>query len=154
LQNSQPVISESYAFDKIGVPSEALFSLLLLSWVGSWVHIPLARLPAEGAMMEGGVVRVFGQRYVVPQWCQPRHTVLAVNVGGAVVPTCLSLYLLMQAQAPLRVVVATAAVTFLTYRWARPWPPSSWCRSKPHWPRMWLGLWAHSSVATSSMCAR
>jgi uncharacterized membrane protein len=110
----------SYAFDKIGVPSEALFSLLLLSWVGSWVNIPLARLPAEGAMMEGGVVRVFGQRYVVPQWRQPRHTVLAVNVGGAVVPTFLSLYLLTQALAPLRVVVATAAVTFLTYRWARP----------------------------------
>jgi len=25
----------SYAFDKVGMPSEALFSLLLLSWVGS-----------------------------------------------------------------------------------------------------------------------
>jgi uncharacterized membrane protein len=110
----------SYAFDKIGVPSEALFSLLLLSWVGSWVNIPLARLPVAESMLEGGVVRVFGQRYVVPQWRHPRHTVLAVNVGGAVVPTFLSLYLLTQALAPLRVVVATAAVTFLTYRWARP----------------------------------
>jgi uncharacterized membrane protein len=110
----------SYAFDKIGVPSEALFSLLLLSWVGSWVNIPLARLPAAESMMEGGVVRVFGQRYVIPQWRQPRQTVLAVNVGGAIVPTFLSLYLLTQAVAPLRVVVATAAVTFLTYRWARP----------------------------------
>ena len=110
----------SYAFDRIGVPSEALFSLLLLSWVGSWVNIPLARLPAAESMMEQGVVRVFGQRYVVPQWRHPRHTVLAVNVGGAVVPTFLSLYLLTQALAPLRVVVATAAVTFLTYRWARP----------------------------------
>ena len=37
----------SYAFDKIGIPSEALFSLLLLSWVGSWVNIPLVRFPAE-----------------------------------------------------------------------------------------------------------
>jgi uncharacterized membrane protein len=110
----------SYAFDKIGVPSEAMFSLLLLSWVGSWVNIPLARLPAAESMMEGGVIRVFGQRYVIPQWRQPRQSVLAVNVGGAIVPTFLSLYLLTQAVAPLRVVVATAAVTFLTYRWARP----------------------------------
>jgi len=110
----------SYAFDKIGIPSEALFSLLLLSWVGSWVNIPLARFPAAESGMEGVVVRVFGQRYVVPQWRQPRQTVLAVNVGGALVPTFLSLYLLTQALAPLRVVVATAAVTFLTYRWARP----------------------------------
>jgi len=110
----------SYAFDKIGIPSGALFSLLLLSWVGSWVNIPLARFPAEHPVMEGGVVRVFGQRYVMPQWGQRRQTVLAVNIGGAVVPTLLSLYLLTQALAPLRVVVATAAVTLLTYRLARP----------------------------------
>ena len=70
--------------------------------------------------MEGVVVRVFGQRYVIPRWSQGRHTVLAVNVGGAVVPTLLSLYLLTQALTPLRVVVATAAVTLLTYRLARP----------------------------------
>jgi uncharacterized membrane protein len=110
----------SYAFDKIGLPSEALFSLLLLSWVGSWVNIPLARLPAEESMIDGGVVRVFGQRYVMPRWSQPRQTVLAVNVGGAIVPMFLSLYLLTQALAPLRVAVATAVVTLLTYRWARP----------------------------------
>jgi uncharacterized membrane protein len=178
----------SYAFDKIGVPSEAMFSLLLLSWVGSWVHIPLARVPAAESMLEGGVVRVFSQRYVVPQWRQPRHTVLAVNVGGAVVPTLLSLSLLTQALAPLRVVVATVAVTLLTSRWARPvagvgivvpmllpplsaalaappatasaegrqfhGAPSSWCRSKPRWPRMWPGLWAPLSVATCSIDAR
>jgi uncharacterized membrane protein len=112
----------SYAFDKIGIPSEALFSLLLLSWIGSWVNIPLARFPAEDSAMDEVVVRVFGQRHVMPQWSQPRQTVLAVNVGGAVVPTLLSLYLLTQALAPLRVVVATAAVTLLTYRWARPMP--------------------------------
>ena len=111
----------SYAFDKIGVPSEAMFSLLLLSWIGSWVNIPIARLRAEEPMIEGGVVvRVFGQRYVIPRWSQQRQTVLAVNVGGAVVPTLLSLYLLTQALSPLRVVVATAAVTLLTYRLARP----------------------------------
>jgi uncharacterized membrane protein len=112
----------SYAFDKIGIPSEALFSLLLLSWVGSWVNIPVARFAAEDSMMEEVVVRVFGQRHVIPQWSQPRQTVLAINVGGAVVPTLLSLYLLTQALAPLCVVVAIAAVTLLTYWWARPMP--------------------------------
>jgi uncharacterized membrane protein len=110
----------SYAFDKIGVPSEAMFSLLLLSWIGSWVNIPLARLPAEASMTEEGVRRVLGQRYVLPQRSEGQQTVLAVNVGGAVVPTLLSLYLLTQALAPLRVVVATAAVTLLTYQLARP----------------------------------
>lgn len=112
----------SYAFDKMGIPSEALFSLLLLSWVGSWVNIPLVRFPAEDSVMEEVLGRVFGQRYVMPQWSQPRQTVLAINVGGAVVPTLLSLYLLTQALAPLRVVVAIATVTLLTYWWARPMP--------------------------------
>ena len=70
----------SYAFDKIGIPSGAMFSLLLLSWVGSWVNIPLARFPAEEPVMEGGVVRVFGQRYMMPQWGQRQQTVLAVNI--------------------------------------------------------------------------
>jgi uncharacterized membrane protein len=71
-------------------------------------------------MPEGSVIRVFGQRFVVPRWSERQHTVLAVNVGGAVVPALLSLYLLTQALAPLRVVLATAAVTLLTYRLARP----------------------------------
>ena len=110
----------SYAFDKIGVPSEAMFSLLLLSWIGSWVNIPIARLTTAEPMREGEVVRVFGQRYVMPRWSQRRQTILAVNVGGAVVPTLLSLYLLTQALSPLRVLVATVAVTLLTYRLARP----------------------------------
>ena len=79
----------SYAFDKIGIPSGALFSLLLLSWVGSWVNIPLARFLLR-SRDGGGVIRVFGQRYVIPQWSQQRHIVLAVNVGGAIVPTFLS----------------------------------------------------------------
>ena len=78
---------------------QSVFSLLLLSWVGSWVNIPLARFAAQ-PVMEGGVIRVFGQRYVIPQWSQQRHIVLAVNVGGAIVPTFLSLYLLTQALVP------------------------------------------------------
>jgi len=110
----------SYAFDKVGVPPAAMFSLLLLSWLGSWVNIPIARMRAEEPMIEADVVRVFGQRYVIPRWSQQRQTVLAVNVGGAVVPTLLSLYLLTQALSPLRVVVATAAVILLTYQLARP----------------------------------
>jgi uncharacterized membrane protein len=35
----------SYAFEKVGVPPSALFGLLLLSWLGSWVNLPVARLP-------------------------------------------------------------------------------------------------------------
>jgi uncharacterized membrane protein len=110
----------TFAFEKVGVPPSALFSLLLLSWVGSWVNIPLTRLTHEGPMSNATVVRFFGQRYVVPRVPRPRQTVVAVNVGGAVIPCLLSLYLFLQAQAPWRVLLATALVAAITHWLARP----------------------------------
>jgi uncharacterized membrane protein len=110
----------TFAFEKVGVPPAALFSLLLLSWVGSWVNIPLTRLRHEVPMSAPLVVRFFGQRYVVPRVQQPRHTVVAINLGGAVIPCLLSVYLFLQAQAPWRVLLATAVVTAVTYWLSRP----------------------------------
>jgi uncharacterized membrane protein len=101
----------SYAFDKIGVPSQYMFSLLLLSWFGSWVNIPIARLHSAEPLYEEMRVSVFGQRYVIPRRRRQHETVLAVNLGGAVIPTLLSLYLfLTRSHAPVRVLIATAAV--------------------------------------------
>src|SRR5262245_53884584 len=79
----------SYVFEKVSVPLSALFGLLLLSWCGSWVNIPLTRLRYEAPMSEAVVVRFFGQRYVVPRGRRGRETVVAVNLGGAVVPVLL-----------------------------------------------------------------
>jgi uncharacterized membrane protein len=110
----------TFAFEKVGVPPAALFSLLLLTWVGSWVNIPLIRLRHEVPSSEPLVVRFFGQHYVVPRVRQPRHTVVAINMGGAVIPCLLSLYLFWQAQAPWRVLLATAVVAAVTYWLARP----------------------------------
>jgi len=109
-----------YAFEKVGVPPSALFSLLLLSWLGSWVNLPLTRLSHEGPMSDTMVVRFFGQSYLVPRPRRQQETVVAVNVGGAVVPLLLSVYLLGQALAPLRVIMATGIVAAVTHWLARP----------------------------------
>ena len=109
-----------YAFDKVGVPPAALFGLLLLSWLGSWVNIPLFRMTHDGPVDDLVVVRFFGQRYVVPRRRRPRESVLAVNLGGALVPCCLSLYLLLQSIAPLRTLLATAVIVLITYWYATP----------------------------------
>ena len=110
----------SYAFEKIGLPAEYMLSALLLSWFGSWVNIPLMQLRTDDPMQDGIIVSYFGQRYVIPRWRRPHTTVLAVNLGGAVVPSLLSLYLFTQSQAPFRVIIATAVVTLITHRLARP----------------------------------
>jgi uncharacterized membrane protein len=112
----------SYAFDKMGLPAEYMLSALLLSWFGSWINIPLMHLRTDEPVQDGIVISYFGQRYVIPRWRQPHTTVLAVNLGGAVVPALLSLYLLLQSQAPFRVILATAAVALVAYRLARPVP--------------------------------
>ena len=110
----------SYAFERIGIPSTYLFGLLLLSWFGSWINIPIARLRTDEPLYDEAIVSFFGQRYVIPKKRRPRQTVVAVNLGGAVVPTCLSLYLVTRSQVPVGVLIATAAVAAVTYRLARP----------------------------------
>jgi uncharacterized membrane protein len=113
----------SYAFDKIGVPSEYMFGLLLLSWFGSWVNIPLTRRRSEEPLYEGMTVSFFGQRYLIPRRRRQHETVLAINLGGAVVPTLLSLYLLLaQSHTPALGLIATAAVAAVTHYLARPVP--------------------------------
>ena len=82
-----------YAYAKIGVNRRYLFAVLLLSLLGSYVNIPIAHLPGE-QVIAGRVITYFGMRYVVPIVQEWPGTVIAVNVGGAVVPTLLSLYLL------------------------------------------------------------
>jgi len=84
-----------YAYTKIGVDRRYVFAVLLLSLFGSYVNIPVAHLPGE-KVITGHVITHFGMRYVVPMVQEWPGTVIAVNLGGAVVPTLLSLYLLVK----------------------------------------------------------
>lgn len=110
----------TYAFGRLGVGSQAAMLLLLASLFGSAVNVPVARL-------RGGVVRamrsvtVFGVRYLVPVLTS-RDTIIAVNVGGALVPAGLSGYLIAKDGLGWRAVVAIAAVGLAVHAVARPVP--------------------------------
>ena len=105
-----------YAYEKMGVDRRYIFSLLLLSLLGSYVNIPVAELPPE-EIHSGEEVIFFGMRYVVPVVKEWPGTVIAVNVGGAILPTFLSLYLLMKkglyGRSLLGVIVVTGIVHWL-----------------------------------------
>ena len=107
-----------YAYEKVGVHRRYVFLVLLLSLLGSYVNIPVAQLPAE-RIVSGQEVTYFGMRYVIPVVEEWPGTVLAVNVGGAVIPTLLSLYLLVKTglygRGLLAVAVVTAVVHWLAY---------------------------------------
>jgi uncharacterized membrane protein len=82
-----------YAYRRLGVSSGAAFLLLLGSLLGSYINIPVAQL-GGGNVLVGREVGYFGMRYVVPMVVDWPSTIIAVNVGGAVIPTFLSIYLI------------------------------------------------------------
>ena len=105
-----------YAYTKIGVDPRYVFLLLLLSLVGSYINIPVAHLPGEQVVTDR-VMTYFGMRYSIPRVQEWPGTVIAVNLGGAVIPTLLSLYLLVKhrlyGSGLLGVVIVTAVVHWL-----------------------------------------
>jgi uncharacterized membrane protein len=107
-----------YAYEKIGVARRYVFAVLLVTLLGSYVNIPVAELPPE-QVLSNQVVSFFGMEYVVPQVQEWPRTIIAVNVGGAVVPTLLSLYLLFKRRlfgpGLLAVAIVAAVVHAMAY---------------------------------------
>ena len=85
-----------YAYMKLGVGPGMAMLLLFGSLIGSYFNIPITVLP--GPVATGEVIDFYGMRYVVPLVSSWPGTVLAVNVGGAVIPTLMSAYLMMRYQ--------------------------------------------------------
>ena len=108
-----------YAYEKVGVDRRYVFTLLVLSLVGSGVNIPVAELPPE-RVLSGEEVVFFGMRYVVPMVEDWPRTVIAINVGGAVIPTLLSLYLVVKNGLWAPSLVAVAVVAAIVHALARP----------------------------------
>lgn len=108
-----------YAYERIGIDRRYVFGLLLLSLLGSCVNIPIAELPAE-RVLSNQQISFFGVRYVIPFVKESPRTVIAVNFGGAIVPTLLSVYLLMKNGMVGQSLVAIAVVTIVVHWVARP----------------------------------
>lgn len=89
-----------YAYARAGVPARWVFAALLLSIVGSRIDVPLRTLPAADG----------------------RSTLLAVNVGGAVIPVVLALWMLAAHGAWVRGGIAVALVAVVVHAIARPVP--------------------------------
>jgi uncharacterized membrane protein len=108
-----------YAYGRIGIGQNAVFALLALSLLGGLVDIPLARLPA-GQHVEYVQQRAWGLTRVYPVVVRDPPTIIAVNVGGAIVPTAVSLYLAVHNPLDWRAVAAVAVVALVVHRVARP----------------------------------
>jgi uncharacterized membrane protein len=110
-----------YAYISIGVSSRAALLLLLGSLIGSYVNIPVAEL-AEQQIMSGREITYFGMHYIVPVVQDWPGTVIAVNVGGALIPTVMSIYLLAKRQLWRAGFLATVCVAAVCHLLADPVP--------------------------------
>ena len=110
-----------HAYLSLGVSPGTAMLLLLSSLIGSYFNIPLAELP-EREVRSGQVVEFFGMRYVVPVVADWPRTVIAVNVGGALIPSLLSVYLLLKNHIWTSAAVATLVVTIACHFLAQPVP--------------------------------
>ena len=108
-----------YAYTRLGVSSGTALLLLLASLIGSYINIPVWEFP-DREVQSGQEVTFFGIQYVVPVVVEWPGTVIALNVGGAVIPTLLSLYLLAKNDLWVRGIITTAIVTVIIHALAYP----------------------------------
>src|ERR1043166_147604 len=108
-----------YVFESMGVSRRYMLTLLLFCLLGSYVNIPIGHLPG-GHMRAAEVVDFFGVQYVVPISNDSSGTVLAVNLGGAVIPFLLSMYLIVKNWLYVESLVAVTVVTIVVHMMARP----------------------------------
>jgi uncharacterized membrane protein len=95
--------------------------LLFATLVGSIFNIPVAELPPERIVFHEAI-HFFGMRYRVPVVTHWAGTVIAVNVGGAVIPTLMSAYLLIKRELWVKGLIATAVVALVIHWMADPVP--------------------------------
>jgi uncharacterized membrane protein len=102
-------------FHKLGLSADSAGLLLMLTLFGSLLNLPLFTVPTDPLAQEKRLhelPRLLLKRVTVI----PGRTIIAVNVGGCVVPLAFSLYLFNHSQPePLHVLTAVATVALVSY---------------------------------------
>jgi len=109
----------AYAYGRMGIDSKYVLTILLLSLLGSYVNIPITTLSSEPVVSQS-IVTSYGVPYIVPAANGGHQTILAINVGGALIPAALSLYLLVKNRLYVRSLIAIAFVAAVTQHFAQP----------------------------------
>jgi uncharacterized membrane protein len=104
----------AYAYRKIGVRPRYVFGLMLLTLLGSHVNVPLYSLRVE-RLIPPHTVWYFGLPYEVPEAAHAGTTLVAINVGGALIPALLSVYLLVRSRMWARMLVGVIVVSLVVH---------------------------------------
>jgi uncharacterized membrane protein len=113
----------SVAFSNVGFSLWGILALLIGSLLGSTINIPVFKVKATIPMITEEYASFFGMPYRIPRVEYGQTvTTIALNVGGAIIPIAVSIYLLSQSatETILISLVGVAIVTLVTYAVARP----------------------------------
>ncbi|HDD44821.1 MAG TPA: DUF1614 domain-containing protein [Candidatus Desulfofervidus auxilii] len=110
----------SYAFTKIGIPAEYMMGLLFICLLGSFINIPIKKMPSPQLIVKE-VITYWGIKVKIPYYSSS-YTIIAINVGGAIIPILISLYLTAKFGGIFKIILAVTTVTFITHRFAKPIP--------------------------------
>ena len=110
------------AFARVGFDMGTVVLILVATFAGSFFNIPLLKLKTVVPVVEEEFVSFFGVVYRIPQVeYGEATTMLAINVGGALIPTAVSLYLLWRLpSAALSALIGVAVIAVITHAVARP----------------------------------
>ena len=108
------------AFNKLGFPPEYSVLLLFISLIGSHVNIPIKVIKSQEPIISGGIIDFYGFRYVLPLLeIEERQTIIAINLGGCVIPVLISIFLIPMVN-PVDLVIGVFIMTVLIHMMARP----------------------------------
>lgn len=110
------------AFEDVGFSPTITVLILVGTFMGSWVNIPVLKLKTKVPVVREQSVSFFGIVYRIPNVeYGETTTMVAVNVGGALIPTLVSSYLLWRVPSvALSALVGVAVVALVTHLVARP----------------------------------
>jgi uncharacterized membrane protein len=81
---------------ELGIAPEWAFVFFLATLAGGWIDIPLRRVPS-GRIVRTDRLAVFGLAGALPHLTDlRRHSVIAINVGGAVIPGVMAAWQLIR----------------------------------------------------------
>jgi uncharacterized membrane protein len=112
----------TYAYRRLGLDRSWVWLILVATFLGSAVNLPVATVRSARLVSDARLASFLGLRYVIPAVWMPQRTVVAINVGGALVPAAVSAYLVVHDRLGAAAVLAVAAVALVARLLARPVP--------------------------------
>jgi uncharacterized membrane protein len=113
----------SIAFQKLGLSPRSALLLMLWALLGSGINIPLGTITGEPAAAPPPDIPRWGRilQPVIPPL--KGRIIIAVNLGGCIIPVGITLYLLLQQLvAPLDLLLALPLTSAACYFFSRPVP--------------------------------